>query len=996
MRRFSSIFSPSPDCFLLIIKILILVSIPTHLSWAHHSFAAKPLIPSVNQVFTDNILPIFKEHCLQCHGNELSIKELNLASIETLFSGSESGQVVVPGRPNKSKLFQLIETGNMPPDQKGTIPKEQLETIRIWISKKLSYQSAKKKLNQHDVIPIMLRHCVTCHGVRRQENYLDLRTRDSMLRGGESGPAFVPGKPKDSLMIQKIHSGLMPPNKRLFEVGVTPVSKTDLRTLEEWILQGAPETQLKPDIATNSPDPLVSDEDRQFWAFQPPKQARLPNVESQEQVINPIDSFILEKLEAQGLSLSEEASRLTLIRRVTFDLTGLPPTSKAVRKFVQDSDPQAYQKLVDSLLESPHYGERWGRYWLDLAGYADYEGGKVNKDGPGRKNAWRYRDYVIQSLNADKPYDQFLLEQIAGDELIDYESAPVIREDMINNLVATGFLRMGPDSTGYELSFVEDRFDVIADEIEILGTGILGMTLQCARCHSHKFDPIPQRDYYRLADTLKGALDEFDWLAGTPINEVVRFQQRVLPYVIPGINPIRLMEINKQREDQNEKLEEKIKVFEKALDKLNKPLKEKVLDKRFSQLSMDLYNELKHLVSIPENKRNERQKLLAKKYKTLLMVSPKELKEVDPVYRKRAEEIERKIIWLRYEQKTEPNIRALWDRGSPSPTYMLKRGEYSTPGRLVGPGVPSVLTDGKTTFDVNPPWPGSNKTGRRLALARWLVKKNNPLTARVMVNRIWRHHFGKGIVETLGNFGRSGARPTHPELLDWLAVEFIEQKWSLKSMHRLIMDSATYRQSSKVTQKHEELDLENNLLSRWPIKRMDGETLRDSLLLVSGRLDKTRFGPPDPIFVRSDGLATGYSREKGWRRSIYLSQPRLTSATTLDLFDYPQMNPNCVERSQSTVAPQALHLLNDSNIRSLANFLARQVTYESDDELEKQIVKIYWIVLNRPPDPKEKRITIEAVKATLEGLNYGSEPLTMVLAKLVHTLFNSAAFVYID
>ena len=222
------------------------MSIPTHLSWAHHSFAAKPLIPSVNQVFTDNILPIFKEHCLQCHGNELSIKELNLASIETLFSGSESGQVVVPGRPNKSKLFQLIETGNMPPDQKGTIPKEQLETIRIWISKKLSYQSAKKKLNQHDVIPIMLRHCVTCHGVRRQENYLDLRTRDSMLRGGESGPAFVPGKPKDSLMIQKIHSGLMPPNKRLFEVGVTPVSKTDLRTLEEWILQGAPETQLKP------------------------------------------------------------------------------------------------------------------------------------------------------------------------------------------------------------------------------------------------------------------------------------------------------------------------------------------------------------------------------------------------------------------------------------------------------------------------------------------------------------------------------------------------------------------------------------------------------------------------------------------------------------------------------------------------------------------------------------------------------------------------------
>ncbi len=740
----------------------------------------------------------------------------------------------------------------------------------------------------------------------------------------------------------------------------------------------------------------MSDRDRRFWAFQPPRQVAPPPVKHGEQGANPIDAFVLHKLEARGLSLSAEADRLTLIRRASFDLTGLPPEPADVRRFLEDREPRAYQRLVDRLLDSPRYGERWGRFWLDVAGYSDHEGGKVNANGPARKHAWRYRDYVIRSLNADKPYDRFLMEQIAGDELVDYETAPVITREMIDNLIATGFLRMGPDSTGFELSFVEDRFDVIADEIEILGTGILGMTLQCARCHSHKFDPIPQRDYFRLADLLKGALDEFDWLAGTPISEVVKFEQRVLPYVPPLTNPMRLLEQEKERKARNQALEEKVKELQQVLEEKGKALKDSVLEERLDQLAPALARDLRQLLKTPEEGRDSRQKSLAKEYAQLLTVTSNELKERDVVYRRQAEKVGREIAWLQYEQESEPGIRALWDRGAPSPTYLLQRGDYSSPGRLVGPGVPSVLTDGRTPFRVEPPWPGSKKTGRRLALAKWLVDRNHPLTARVMVNRIWRYHFGRGIVETLGNFGRSGARPSHPELLDWLAVEFMNRGWSMKALHRLMMTSRTYRQSSRVGPEQEGLDPENRLLSRWPLQRMDGESLRDSLLRVSGRLDETPYGPPNPVSVRADGLSTAYEGKRGWRRSIYLRQLRMNTPTTLDLFDYPPMNPNCTERAQSTVAPQALHLLNDATIRRLAAALAQRVEKEAGDSLEAQVERIYWIALSRPPTAEERRLSLQSFRRAWKGLGNRSQDRQQVLAKFAHTLYNSAAFVYID
>ena len=871
-----------------------------------------------------------------------------------------------------------------------------LVMLMFLVSSVAALEPSPKALNQHDVIPILLRHCTTCHGLRRQEGGLDLRTKAAMLAGGESGPAMVPGKPGESLLVARIRSGQMPPNMRLFEVGVTPVADADLEKLQQWILQGAPEQDVAADAPGRESDPLVSDQDRQFWAFRPPQPVSPPIVKNESQVANPIDAFVLRTLEQRGLSLSPPASRLTLIRRAFFDLTGMPPEPEQVQSFVTDSDPHAYQQLIDSLLESPRYGERWGRYWLDLAGYCDHEGGKVNANGPKRAHAWRYRDYVIRSFNSDKPYDRFLLEQIAGDELADHEKVPVITEEMMDNLVATGFLRMGPDSTGFELSFVEDRFDVIADEIEIFGSGILGMTLQCARCHNHKFDPIPQRDYYRLVDVFKGALDEFDWLVGTPVEEIVKFEQRVLPYVKPRTNPLRWLDENKQREAKNDRLTQTISELEAALEGKAEPLKAILQEQRLAQLPAHLRQEIREMLKTASENHSPRQKELAREFGNFLAVKPGELKELDADYRQEAERTEREIVWLRYEQRDIPHIRALWDRGSPAPTYVLHRGDHNRPGRLVGPGVPSVLTDGKTSFNVSPPWPGATKTGRRLALAKWLVQSDNPLTARVMVNRIWRHHFGSGIVKTVGNFGQSGTRPTHPELLDWLALEFVERGWSFKAMHRLMMNSRTYRQASRVTPQHQIFDADNRLLSRWSLTRMDGEALHDSLLLVSHRLDERRFGPSDPVLLRPDGMSIAYPRDGIWRRAIYLRQFRFGNPTTLDMFDFPQMNPNCLDRPESTVAPQALHLLNDSVIRSLASSMAERVAEEAGEKPQDQIERAYWISLSRRPTEEELEISERSLEKAVADMPGAPVDHHQVLATFCHTLLNSAAFIYID
>ena len=505
-----------------------------------------------------------------------------------------------------------------------------------------------------------------------------------------------------------------------------------------------------------------------------------------------------------------------------FDLIGLPPEPEDVAAFLADDCPDAYRRLVDRVLGSVHYGERWGQYWLDLAGYSDSEG--LTHADDVRPHAWRYRDYVIRAFNADKPYDRFLLEQLAGDELADYEHAGEITPELYDNLVATGFLRLAPDGTFAPITaFVPDRLEVIDDEIEVFSSAVLGLTIKCARCHSHKFDPIPQRDYYRLAAVFKGALDEHDWLAlrtGGP-HQPADAKTCLLPYV-PAAETAAWQAAGAKPQDQ-------------------------------------------------------------------------------------------------------PMIRAVWDRGQPSPTYILRRGNYLARGELVGPGVPAALSDGRTPLAAAPPWPGSNKTGLRLALAWWVTRADHPLTARVMVNRVWKHHFGEGIVRTLDNFGKMGAPPTHPELLDWMAVRFVENGWSVKQLHRLLMNSATYRQSSQVSDIQQQLDPDNAWISRMPLRRMEGEVLHDSLLQIAGRLNPVPYGKPEPLEVKSDGLVTERADEhRRFRRSVYVLKRRTQPLTLLQSFDVASMDPNCIERRESIVAPQALHLNNNALVRELAGALAER------------------------------------------------------------------------
>lgn len=888
----------------------------------------KPAANSATPSFQTDIQPILKAKCWRCHGETVRKAELDLHTQAGIQKGSESGAILVAGKPDDSRLFEVLHEGEMPPDQKDPLTPEQIELFRKWIDSGASFgadtATTKSTFTQHDAIPILLLRCTACHGRQKQEAGLDLRTKATMLKGGKSGPAMVPNHPEQSLMLKRIHAEEMPPRSRLTQVSVKPMEAAEIEKLTGWIAQGAPEVADEPDLAGTPQDPLVRDEDRKFWAFQKPQTVTVPQVTGTDRVRNPIDAFVLQKLEEKGLTLAPEADRMTLIRRASFDLTGLPPEPADVAAFVADQSPRAYEDLIDRLLASSRYGERWGRHWLDVAGYADCEG-RREQHLP-RPYAYRYRDYVIRAFNNDKPYDRFLLEQLAGDELADYEHATEITPEMADNVIATAFLRMSPDPTWANLTgYVPDRLEVMSDVIDIVGSGIMGMTFKCARCHTHKFDPIPQRDYYRLVAIFKGAYDEHDWLKpdeGSLGGLNSSFGKRVLPYVSTA-------ERQAWQKHNNE--------IQTAIDAL------------------------KAMPKTPE--------------------------------------IEKQIKEQEARRTPEPGIMALWDRGEPSPTYIYRRGDYLTTGTLVQAGVPAVLSDPQKPVEINPPWPNAKSTGRRLAFAKWLTQPDHPLTSRVMVNRVWKHHFGQGIVRSLGNFGKTGDKPSHPELLDWLAQEFIRDGWSLKTLHRKLMTSSVYRQSSLVSPASQESDPDNRLLTRMPLRRMEAEVLRDSLLLISGQLQEQQFGPAEPIQHRGGGLIVA-----GRRRSIYVQQLRKELVSLLESFDLPAMNPNCLSRAESLVAPQALHLLNDTGIRQLADHFATRVHRDAGEDVSKQIEHAYSIALSRPPSADElaesiqilEQLTAQWTKQLTTAGQPAAEAGRRALATYCHTLINSAAFLYID
>ncbi|MBI1903628.1 MAG: DUF1553 domain-containing protein [Planctomycetia bacterium] len=953
--------------------------------------------------YDSNILPIFKAKCFRCHSGEGRKAELELSTHAGVLKGGESGPAVVAGKVDESLLYERVRGGEMPPDGKDPPAKEEIDLIRRWIEAGApagedKSSSASAALNQHDVLPILFRRCTVCHGAGAREAGLDLRSKGGMLAGGKSGPAIVPGKPDESLVIKRIRAGEMPPLRRIVEVSIKPIEPSETEIIARWIAQGAPEVDVKPDVATADGDPLVTDEDRNFWSFRPPRQVNVPTAPTPEAVRNPIDAFILQKLAEKGLTLSPEADRAALIRRVCLDLVGLPPSPEEVLSFVADPDPAAYEKLVDRLLASPRYGEAWGRHWLDLAGYADSEG-KREQDIR-RTFAYRYRDYVIRSFNADKPYDRFLLEQIAGDELADVENAAEITPELADNLVATGFLRMAPDPTWYNLTnFVPDRLEVLADEIDVLGSSVMGLTMKCARCHSHKFDPIPQRDYYRLLAVFKGAFDEHDWLKPNwhPGLSSGQTAQRDMTLVATAER--------REWESQTASLQKQIDELRGAIEKQAQDVAQKIFEQRLAALPEAIREDVRAALDAPPDKRSAVQAYLAEKFEKTLRVPREQLPALDESFKKLSEEMQGRVSALEAHKKPEPKIRALWDRGQPSPTYIYRRGDYLSPGRLVGPGLPSVLTDGKTPCVVEPPWPGAKKTGRRLAFARWLVAPDHPLTARVMVNRLWHHHFGRGLVRTLDNFGKAGSPPSHGELLDWLAVEFVRQGFSIKAMHRLMVTSATYRQASAVLPEHERLDPDNVFLSRMPMRRLSAEQLYDTMLLVAEKLREAPFGPPDALAVRADGLAAAAPSPAGWRRSIYLEQQRKVVATHLEAFDFPQMNPNCIERRSSTVAPQALLLMNNSMVNELAEGFARRVQGEAGDDPVRKVERVYLLAYGRPPDGEERQTGVAALaqfaaewlrQLPADTADRAVESSRRALATYCHAILNSAEFLYID
>lgn len=877
--------------------------------------------------FERQIAPILKKRCVRCHGSQAPKAGLDLSTPAALLKGGDSGHVVRSGKPDESPLFEMIELDEMPPENEGQVAEDEKTLIRQWITQGARFRSglvAGASPTQHNILPLLLLRCGVCHGTRKQEGGLDVRSLASLLKGGKSGPALLAGQPDASLLVERIRAQEMPPRRKLVSASVKPMADHELQRLTAWITAGMPTAKEGPDGVDETTDSMVDDAARRFWSFQPPRAVKPPRVHDEHLVGTPLDAFVLRQLQQRQLSFSPAADRVTLIRRVYFDLVGLPPTPEEVAKFSADADPLAYERLVDRLLASPRYGVRWGRHWLDVAGYADSEGAQ-NEDRV-RPNMWRYRDYVIQAFNADKPYDHFLQQQLAGDELVDYTNAPQITQSIYDNLVATGFLRTVSDRTFAGITnFVPDRLEVIAEEIQVLGSAVLGLTVHCARCHSHKFDPVPQRDYYRLAATLKDALDEHDW---------IQPEARFLTFVTT--------------EERSRWLSHK------------------------QQLDTEIATVKKRLESATDD---DAKKVLAASIK----------------------EIEGRRL-------PEPRIRALWSRGEPSPTYILKRGNYLTPGRPVGPGVPAILVSQDAPFEIAPPAHGARTTGRRLALAHWLTQPRHPLTARVMVNRIWKHHFGEGLVTTLDNFGKMGAAPSHPDLLDWLASEFVRQGWSIKALHRLMLKSRTYRQSSHVSEPAGRLDPDGRWLSRMPMRRMEGEVLRDSLLLVADQLDETPFGPPDPIEARGDGRVVSQRGPRGWRRSLFVLQRRTQIPTILESFDYPQMGPNCVRRDESIVAPQALHLLNDAMVYEWAEQFAARVIRCTETEPSSRIAVAYQLALSRPPTEQERQLAETVLHELVERwradatTDKGSakSPEDQALVTFCHALMNSAAFLYID
>ena len=708
----------------------------------------------------------------------------------------------------------------------------------------------------------------------------------------------------------------------------------------------------------SSPSPF-SEEDRSYWFFQPVKRPEAPVVKKSEWCRNEIDYFILARLEGEGLAPAAEASRRTLIRRLYADLLGLPPHAAEVQAFEEDRSADAYEKLVERLLESPRYGERWAQHWLDLVRYAESDGYRADAYRP---EAWRYRDYVIRSFNEDKPYDQFVMEQLAGDEI-----AP----DDPEVLVATGYLRHWI----YEHNQRDVRkqwSDILADVTDVTGEVFMGMGMGCARCHDHKFDPILQSDYYRLQAFFAPMLPRTDLALGTAkqreeyeaqLREWKSAAAEILAQIEEIERPHREAVIKQIRDKFPDDIQE---MWNRAAEERS-PLESQLAALAYRQLYTEGGTFEAKIASRIKGEAKERWEALREQLKQFDGLKPKPL----------------------------PEAFIVTDVGAEPPaTFIPGRGNV---GRIE-PGVPAVL--GMDSSFAEPISGSERTTGRRRAFAGWLTRPDNPLTARVMVNRIWQHHFGRGIVGTANDFGRLGEKPTHPELLDWLASEFVRRGWSLKEMHRLMVTSATYRQSAMGSAVGEMKDPENRLFGRMNPRRMQAEQIRDALLLVSGELDEEMGGP---------GVKSTMAR-----RSVYLQVFRNQRDGLLEAFDVPDGYRSMARRNVTTTPPQALLMMNGEWVLERARALAERLQEDQRAWPEEAVEAAYLAVFAREPGSEERAVGIRFLRAqrervlgeTLAGGDGAVESkdrsqeeeraAVTALADYCHVLLNSNEFIYVE
>ncbi len=742
-----------------------------------------------------------------------------------------------------------------------------------------------------DIKPILAAHCYDCHGARKQKADLRLDNRsDAFNAGGPDGKVIVPGRSGQSSLFKRVTAP--DPDDRMPQKA-EPLSAVEIARLKDWIDRGAVWPAGVDDAApTNSVGlgMVITAKDRTFWSFQPVRRVAPPAVKHAAWVTSPVDAFILAKLESEGLAPAPPASKRELIRRVTFDLTGLPPTPDELAAFLNDRSPHAYEKVVDRLLDSSAYGERWGQHWLDVVRYAETEGFEYDNPTP---DSWRFRDFVIRALNEDLPFDRFVTAQLAGDEI-----APDDREMQ----TAAGFHRLGAvrRNAGNQ-AVTGSRNEILTERTDIIGSAFLGLTLGCARCHDHKFDPIRQRDYYQMQAFLASSQERDVPLVST--NEYAAWKTRA-DVVNREIERLKTSLKGAQGEEE-QRVRDRIKAAE---GRLPAPL---------------------------------------------------------------------------------PSLASVWDDPKgPTPIHILQRGDWEKRGERVGMrGVAVLLPDSA------PELPGDTAHPRAL-LAKWLTSPEHPLTARVFVNRVWQFHFGQGIVKTPNDFGANGSRPSHPELLDYLAGEFVAHGWRLKPLHRALVLSSAYRQSSRspLERVAKAKDPENRLLWRFNRQRLEAEELRDAMLTVAGRLNRKAGGPSVQLPVDKD-LVDQLYKPSQWvvtpdvtehdRRSVYLIAKRNLRLPFMQVFDQPMSLTSCPRRESSTHAPQALELLNGRIANELAAAFAERLRREGGENPRRQVELAYRLALGRDPARVERDLAMEFLKR---------QP----LKEFALAVFNLNAFIYVD